>query len=80
MLGKKRKKPLNSVPLCIFWFVWKEKNCITFKYGTLSVQRLKISFVYNLWSWTGIYLGEEAPSLLGFFSGWPPTEAGEFLR
>ena len=49
-VGKKRKKVWNLVPLCIFWIVWKEKNCIAFKDGPLVVQKLKYSFVYNLWS------------------------------
>ena len=46
--------------------VWKEKNHIVFKDGTLDVQRLKYSFVYNLWSWNRVYLGEETSSLVGF--------------
>ena len=65
-VGNKRKKTWNSVPLYIFWSFWKERNCITFKDGTLVVQRLKNSFVYNLWSWNRMYLGEETFSLVGF--------------
>ena len=43
--------------------------------GRLAVQRLNNSFVYNLWSWNMLYLGEEASSLLGFFlSRWHPHE------
>ena len=66
-MGKKRKKTWNSFTLCICWSVWKERNRIAFKDGTLVVQRLKYSFVYNLWSWNTVYLGEEAYSLVGFF-------------
>ena len=49
-MGKKRRKILKSVPICIFWTVWKERYHIAFREGTLSLQRLKISFVHNLWS------------------------------
>ena len=55
-MGKKRKKTLCSVPLCIFWSIWKERNCIAFIDEILAVKRLKISFVYNLWSWKRLYL------------------------
>ena len=65
-VGQKRKKAWRIVPLCIFWSVWKERNCIIFKDETLTVQRLKLNFVYNLWSWNRVYLGEEASSLIGF--------------
>ena len=37
-----------------------------FEDGILAVQRLKLSFVYNLWSWNRLYLDEEASSLVGF--------------
>ena len=48
--GKKRRMIWNSVPRCIFWTVWMEKNRIAFRDGTLVVQRLKHSFVSNLWN------------------------------
>ena len=62
-VGKKRKKVWNAVLICIFWTVWKERNHIAFKDGKLAIHRLKNSFVYNLWSWNGLYLGDEASSL-----------------
>ena len=40
-VGKKRRKIWKSVPLCIFWTVWKERNCIAFRDGTVDVQKLK---------------------------------------
>ena len=49
-----------------FWTVWKERNCIAFRDGNLVVQRLKHSFVSNLWSWNSLYIGEEITSLAGF--------------
>ena len=66
-MGKKRKKGWNSIPICIFWTVWKERNCIAFKEGKLAVQRLKNSFVYSLWSWNSLFVGDEASLLIGFF-------------
>ena len=65
-MGKKRRLTWNSVPLCIFWTVWKERNCIAFWNGTLTAQRLKHSFVFNLWFWNSMYLGEVTTSLLDF--------------
>ena len=32
-VGKKRKKVWKSIPLCIFWTVWKERNKLTFRGG-----------------------------------------------
>ncbi|RVW75874.1 Transposon TX1 uncharacterized 149 kDa protein [Vitis vinifera] len=65
-VGKKRKKIWNSIPLCIFWTVWKEKNRIVFRGGSLDIQKFKNSFVCNLWGWAKVYIGEETYSLLGF--------------
>ena len=42
-MGKKRKKIWNSIPLCIFWTVWKERNKLAFRGGSLSIQKLKNS-------------------------------------
>ena len=42
------------------------KNCIAFRNGTLVVHKLKHSFVFNLWSWNMLHLGEEITSLIGF--------------
>ncbi|WJZ87793.1 hypothetical protein VitviT2T_007145 [Vitis vinifera] len=65
-VGKKRKKIWNSIPLCIFWTVWKERNRIVFRGGSLDIQKFKNSFVCNLWGWAKVYIGEETYSLLGF--------------
>ena len=65
-VGRKRKKIWYSIPLCIFWMVWKERNRLTFRGGSLDIQKLKNSFVYNLWSWARVYMGEESSSLLVF--------------
>ena len=65
-VGKKRKKIWNSIPLCIFWTVWKERNKLAFRGGSLDIQKFKIFFVSNLWCWARVYIGEETSSLLGF--------------
>ena len=46
--------------------IWKEKTRIAFRDGTLVGQKLKHSFVSNLWSWNNLYIGEESSSLTGF--------------
>ena len=64
--GEKRSKIWKSVPVCIFWIVWKKRNCLAFRNGSLAIQRLKHSFVSNLWDWNNMYIGEEISSLIGF--------------
>ncbi|RVW72046.1 Transposon TX1 uncharacterized 149 kDa protein [Vitis vinifera] len=65
-VGKKRKKIWKSIPLWIFWTVWKERNRLAFRGGSLAIQTLKNSFVCSLWNWAKLYRGEESSSLLGF--------------
>ena len=65
-MGKKRKKIWKTIPLCIFWTVWKERNRLAFRGGLLAIQTLKNSFVCSLRSWAKLYRGEESSSLLGF--------------
>ncbi|WKA02253.1 hypothetical protein VitviT2T_020466 [Vitis vinifera] len=65
-VGKKRKKIWKSIPLCIFWTVWKERNRLAFKGGELHIQKLKNFFVCNLWGWSRLDIGEDSISLLGF--------------
>ena len=49
-----------------FWLVWKERNRIAFGNEELSLQRLKYSFVSNLWSWVRVSLVESPYSLVSF--------------
>ena len=65
-MGKRRKRAWQMAPLCIFWSVWKEKNRLAFGNEDLSLQRLKNSFVYNLWSWVRGSLVESHSSLVSF--------------
>ena len=65
-MGKRRKKAWQMAPLCIFWSVWKERNRLAFGNEDLSLQRLKYSFVCNLWSWVKGSLVESHSSLVSF--------------
>ena len=66
LCGKEEKEDLEFCSLCIFWSIWKERNCIAFRNGTLVVQCLKCSLIFNLWSWNRMYIGEEASSIIGY--------------
>ena len=46
----KHRKVWKADPLCLFWIVWKARNRIAFEGEELSIQRLKSSFVFYLWS------------------------------
>ena len=55
------------------FFCWKKEkkdleiySSLHFRDGTVDVQKLKHSFVSNLWSWNSLYIGEEISSLIGF--------------
>ena len=56
-------------PLCIFWLVWKERNLLAFGNEEFSLQRLKYSFVCNLWSWVRVSI-VLSPSFLVSFLDW----------
>ena len=53
-------------PLCIFLSVWKELNMLAFENEELSLQRLKYSFVCNIWSWVRVSIILSLSSLLSF--------------
>ena len=65
-VGKRRKKAWQMAPLCIFGSVWKERNRLAFGDEDLSLQRLKYSFVCNLWFWVRGSLAESHSSLVSF--------------
>ena len=63
-VGEKRKKIWKSIPLYIFWTLWKERNRLAFR-GVIDIQKLKNSFVCILWGWARMYSGERSLSLIG---------------
>ena len=40
-VGRKRKKVWKSIPLFIFWTIWKERNRLAFKGGCVSFSEVK---------------------------------------
>ena len=68
MWGRKGKRYGNSSRCVFFGTVWKGRNKLAFEGGggVLDIQKLKNSFVCNLWSWARLYIGEESLSLIGF--------------
>ena len=53
-------------PLCLFWVIWKVKNKIAFEDSMLSIQRLKASFVYLLWSEIKLWIKDGPSTLIDF--------------
>ena len=65
---KKEEKDLEFHSVMYFLDGMKGKNRLASRGGSLAIQKLKNSFVYNLWSWARVYIGEESSSLLGFLA------------
>ena len=55
-VGKKRKTMWQVVSLYLFCVIWKARNKIAFEDSVLSIQRLKASFMYLLWSKTKLWI------------------------
>ena len=55
---KRVTKLWRATPLCMFWVVWKERNCIVFNGTPFSISRLKTFFVSTLISWAGFVMVE----------------------
>ena len=71
-VGEKRKGVWRTSLLCLFWTVWKARNKVVFKEEELSIQRLKNSFVYFLWSEAKLFI-KDGPSTLVDFIDWVGT-------
>ena len=65
-VGKKRKKVWRAAPLHIFWTVWKTINRLAFKDDELSIQRLKYSFLFSLWSEAKLFIVECPITIVNF--------------
>ena len=57
-LGKKHKKAWRATPLHIFWTVWKARNRLAFKDDSLSIRRLKHSFILTFWAETKLFIDD----------------------
>ena len=68
-LGKNRKKAWRAAPLHIFWTVWKERNRLAFKDESLSIQRLKYSFILTLWAEAKLFI-DDCPLTIANFIDW----------
>ncbi|RVW35945.1 hypothetical protein CK203_090578 [Vitis vinifera] len=55
-MAKNRKKVWRAAPLHIFWTVWKERNRLAFKNESVSIQRLKHSFILTLWAEAKLFI------------------------
>ena len=67
-VGKRRKKAWMIAPLCIFWTIWWEKNRLVFEDVNISVNRMKYTFICNLWSSVNLYSVERLRSLVDFLT------------
>ena len=65
-VGKACKKAWQMTPLCIFWSIWKERNLLAFGNEELLLQRLKYSFVCNIWFWVRVSIVSSPFSLVSF--------------
>ena len=66
-MGKKRKKIWLATPPCLFWTLWCERNMVVFENEISSVQRIKATFLSNLWYWANLYSFDNTNSLVDFF-------------
>ena len=63
-MGKRRKKDWMVAPQCIFWTIWRERNRVVFEDVNISINRMKSTFLCNLWSWVNLYSVERPRSLI----------------
>ena len=67
-VGKKRKKIWTAAPLCLFWTIWRARNKLAFENKITSAQRIKFSFISNLWSWANLFGNAITNSVLEFLT------------
>ena len=65
-VGKKRKEVWRAASLHLFWTVWKTRNRLAFKDDELSIQRLKYSFLFSLWSEAKLFIVEHPITIVNF--------------
>ena len=64
LVGKKSKNIWLGAPFCLFWTLWTEMNRVAFENGVSSAQRIKVTFLSNLWSWANMSSVDNTYSLL----------------
>ena len=70
-MGKNRKKIWLTTPPCLFWTLWRKRNRVVFENEISSVQRIRATFLSNLWYWANLYSFDNMNSLVDFFYlGW----------
>ena len=67
-VGKKRKKIWLAAPLCLFWNLWRARNCLVFENEVPSAQILKANFVTTLWSWANLHSEDNTHSVVDFLT------------
>ena len=48
-IGKKHKKFWLAIPFCLFWTLWLERNMVAFENEAFGANRMKVSFLSDLW-------------------------------
>ena len=67
--AKKHKKAWRAAPLHIFWTVWKARNRLAFKDESLSIQRLKHSFILTFRVEAKLLI-DDCPLIIANFIDW----------
>ena len=67
-VGKRRKKAWMTAPLGIFWTIWLERNRLVFEDVIISINRMKSTFLCNIWSSVNLHSVERPMSLVDFLT------------
>ena len=67
-VGKQLNKAWMEAPLCIFWTIWRERNRPGFEDVIISINRMKFTFLCNLWSSVNLHNVERLKSLVDFLT------------
>ena len=67
-LRKKDAKLWRTVPLCLIWAIWKERNRVVFEDEAFSKTRLKSCFLFSFSSWASLVHDVEDSFVRDIFS------------